>query len=240
MAVSIVQALPLWLDHVRLRALARSIELNLSRDAVEQTTFADSARVNIAGLRSVELSATAVADLIQGANPNPPGALETGPNLVTVGRGSEADGSEIYAFVCRTSSTSWGGSPGDPLEVQLEMSAEVSAGGKGLILAPDATRSVSGNGTGRNFGALADGQAMLFGAHVFSAGGTSPSLTLDLQSDDSSGFASPITWATLGPITAPQGVYAVVLGPLTDTWWRVAWTISGTSPSFQFAAVIAA
>jgi hypothetical protein len=29
-----------------------------------------------------------------------------------------------------------------------------------------------------------------------------------------------------------------VLGSITDTWWRVVYTIAGTSPSFQFAAAL--
>lgn len=239
MPATIVTASPLWLDHLGLRALARSIDLSLERDAVEQTVFADSSRSHIAGLRSVSLSATAIADLIQGASPGPPSALDTSVRLVTIGGAGETDGAEIYAFATRTASASFGGSVGDPLEVQIELAAEIAAGGRGLILHPDATRSASGNGTARQFGALADGGRLLFGVHVFSASGTSPQLTVALQSDDASGFASPATVATLGPVSSPQGLYTVVNGPVTDTWWRVTWTISGTSPSFRFSAIIA-
>lgn len=238
MAVQIVQALPLWLGSTKLRALARSVELTLDREAVEQTTFADSTKVHAAGIRSVSVSATAIADAIQGISP--PSPLDVSPSLITIGRDSEADGASIFAFVCRMTSLSFGGSVGDALEPSMELAAEYSAGGSGLILAPAATRTVSGTGTGRQFGALATGASALVGVHVFSVAGTSPSLSVTLQTDDASAFASPTAVKTVGPISTIGGYYDVVIGPVTDTWWRATWTISGTSPSIEFAIIIAA
>lgn len=240
MPASIVQAVPFWLDERRMRAVARSVEVNMERDAVEQTTFADTFKTHVAGLGSVSISATAIADLIQGSVQSPPSAMDVSPRLLTIGGAGETDGSPVYAFAVRTLASSWGGATGDALEPKIEMAAEYSAGGKGLILHPDQSRSASGNGTARQFGALTDGQRLLFGLHVFSVAGTSPQLTVTLQTDDTSAFSSPTAVASLGPVNSPQGLFTVVAGPVTDTWWRVVWTISGTSPVFQFAAVIAA
>lgn len=238
MAKTLVQALPFWLDGMRLRALARSVDLQLERDAVEQTTFGATAVVNVAGLRNLTLNATLLADAIQGQSPPAPQSATA--FLVSVGGDAETDGSAVYSFVGRLTALSWGGAPGDALEPQISLAAEVAAGGRGLILAPDAARTASGAGTGRQFGALASGARLLAGVHVFSVSGTSPSLTVTLQSDDASDFPSPVARATLGPLTSAGAAWAVVDGPVSDDWWRVSWTISGTSPSIQFAAVIAA
>lgn len=55
--------------------------------------------------------------------------------------------------------------------------------------------------------------------HVVSAGTT---ITVQVQSDDSAGFASPTTQATIGPITTRGGTWAArVAGPLTETHYRL-------------------
>lgn len=108
---------------------------------------------------------------------------------------------------------------------------------RGQILHPPGTpRTATGNGTGRQLGALLATGALYVTLHVLSAAGTTPSLTVVVESDDASGFASPTTRATLTAATARGGQTVKIPGPVTDDWWRVRWTISGTTPSFLFVA----
>lgn len=119
---------------------------------------------------------------------------------------------------------------------------EANASGSGLATRgtmahpPGTARTTTGTGTGLELGALSSGQRLLAVLHVLSASGTTPSLTVRVESDDANTFASATTRATFAAATVPGGQALTVAGPVTDTWWRVAWTITGTSPSFLFAA----
>lgn len=110
---------------------------------------------------------------------------------------------------------------------------------RGMIIHPTATaRIASGTGTQQSIGALSATQKMWAALHVVTASGSTPSLTVKVQSATTadSGFASPtdrITFTAASDITNPQ--VSSVTGAITDTRWRVAWTISGSSPSFNFA-----
>jgi hypothetical protein len=73
--------------------------------------------------------------------------------------------------------------------------------------------------------------------HVFSVAGTSgPTLTVKLQSSVDNTFGAPTDRITFTGATAISGQSGSVAGAITDTWWRVVWTITGTNPSFLFAA----
>lgn len=121
---------------------------------------------------------------------------------------------------------------------------EAQANGSGLLLRgsvahpPGTARTASGNGTGLNLGALTSAQRLYASLHVLSVSGTTPSITARVESDTDNTWASPTTRATFTAATAVGGQSLSVAGPVTDTWWRVAWTISGTSPSFLFLAAL--
>ncbi|GGZ80253.1 hypothetical protein ACFOOM_07575 [Streptomyces echinoruber] len=104
---------------------------------------------------------------------------------------------------------------------------------------PGTARTTSGNGTGLNLGAVAAGKRLYAALHVLSAAGTTPSLTARVESSVDNTFASPTTRLTFTAATAPGGQILRTVGTaITDTWWRVAWTISGTTPSFLFVAAL--
>lgn len=108
---------------------------------------------------------------------------------------------------------------------------------RGQIAHPPGTaRTATGSGTVLNLGALTAGQRLYAGLHVLSAAGTTPSLTVTVESDDAAGMASPTTRLSFTAATAAGGQILRTDGTaITDTHYRVAWTISGTSPSFMFA-----
>ena len=108
---------------------------------------------------------------------------------------------------------------------------------RGQIAHPPGTaRTTTGIGTVLNLGAIPAGKRLYAAAHVLSASGTTPSLTLSVESDDGAGMASPTTRLTFAAANAPGGQTLRTDGTaITDTHWRLAWDISGTTPSFMFA-----
>lgn len=70
--------------------------------------------------------------------------------------------------------------------------------------------------------------------HIFTAGTT---ITVVLESDDSAGFPSATTRATIGPLTTAGGTWATrVAGPITDTHYR--FRISAITGTFVVAGAI--
>ena len=111
---------------------------------------------------------------------------------------------------------------------------------RGQIAHPPGTaRTATGTGTALNLGAVAAGKRLYAALHVLSVAGTTPSITARVESDDAVGMASPTTRLTFGAATAVSGDILRSDGTaITDTYYRLAWTISGTTPSFLFAAAI--
>lgn len=104
---------------------------------------------------------------------------------------------------------------------------------------PGTPRTATGTGTPLELGAVLAGKRMYAALHVLSVAGTTPSITARVESDDNSGFTSATTRLTFTAANAVGGQALRTDGTaITDTWWRIAWTISGTTPSFLFAATL--
>ncbi|WP_329187045.1 hypothetical protein [Actinacidiphila glaucinigra] len=104
---------------------------------------------------------------------------------------------------------------------------------------PGTARTTTGTGTGVQLAAVPAGQRMYAALHVLSVSGTTPSITVRVESAPTNAFSSPTTRLTFTAANARGGeILRTAPGAITDTWWRVAWTISGTTPSFLFAAAV--
>lgn len=104
---------------------------------------------------------------------------------------------------------------------------------------PGTARTATGTGTGLNLGAVAAGQRLYAALHVLSVAGTTPSLTARVESSADDTFAAPTTRLTFAAATDVSGEILRTDGTaVTDAWWRIAWTITGTTPSFLFAATL--
>lgn len=113
---------------------------------------------------------------------------------------------------------------------------------RGTILGVASGVSATANIAGVQYGAVASGKKIYASLHVLSisAGDT---LDVLVQSDDDVGFGSATTRITFTQVTdatthAAQWATPVA-GPITDDWWRVRYTITGTSPSFDFVVFFA-
>jgi hypothetical protein len=104
---------------------------------------------------------------------------------------------------------------------------------------PGTARTASGTGTGLNLGAVTVGRRMYAALHVLSVAGTTPLLTGRVESSVDNTFSSPTTRLTFTAANTVSGEILRTDGTaITDTWWRVAWTITGTTPSFLFASTL--
>lgn len=111
--------------------------------------------------------------------------------------------------------------------------------GRGKVLHdPGTARTSSGNGTAVQLSAASSSQYLYATLHVLSVSGTdTPTLTVKVQSD-TVGFASATDQITFTAATTVGSQISRLVGPITDDYYRVSWTISGTNPSFLFVAAV--
>lgn len=105
---------------------------------------------------------------------------------------------------------------------------------------PGIARTATGTGTSMQLGAIPAGKRLYAAVHVLSVAGTAgPTITARVESDDTTGFTSAATKLTFAAATAPGGQCLRTDGTaIADDWFRIAWTITGTAPSFLFAAAL--
>lgn len=145
-----------------------------------------------------------------------------------------ADGAVAYLTQTALTKYKTGGSVGDVLPWSAESKGSYPVS-RGVVAHPPGTaRTTSGTGTAYQLGAAAAGQSLYASLHVVSVAGTSPSLTVEIESDADNTFATPTTRLTFNAATAAGGQIMRASGPITDTWYRANWSVTGTGPSFLF------
>lgn len=224
-----------------------TVELTADGETVDATTFCSAGwRVMIPGLRTwsatfggpQDLAATTIANT---QTPDEVYALTVGTAypLMFVPSGN-AVGSVAYgASGLLDSYTPLSGSVGDLAEHNTSWGpATTNMPLVRGVFATSQTVTATGNGTGHLLGAVTASQRVYAGVHFLTAGGTTPSITVILESDDNAGFTTPTTVATFTAATTRSAQWTSVAGAITDTYWRLRWTVSGTSPSFQVRGFI--
>jgi hypothetical protein len=77
-------------------------------------------------------------------------------------------------------------------------------------------------------------QSLFVTFHEFVVG---TSITVQVQSDDNTGFSSPTTIGTIGPITTSSGTWLAIPGPITDQYLRL--NVSAVTGTHTVAAAMA-
>lgn len=160
----------------------------------------------------------------------------------TIGNNSSATaamaaGDLAYLVKAMQAKYTLGGQVGDVAPWNTEASGSWPVA-RGLILNPPGTaRTATGNGTATQGVAVAAGQFLYATLHVISV--TDGTLTVKVQSSVDNTFGSPTDQLTFSSATSVGGQMLRIAGPITDTWWRATWTISGGS-THSFLFVVAA
>ncbi len=229
----------IWVHDIAIHDVAHTVQLATSREAKDKTVFGHTARAYKPGLFTAGVSATGYADMT--TYDSAVYAIHNNGTTTPISvAGTSADGDTAYTLRGLNASLQpLGGQVGDMSALQLEA---VGRGGvrpvRGTILHPETARTSTGTGTGRQLGAVAAGSTVYGALHVFAASGTSPTLDVVVQSDDNAGFTSPTTRLTFTQATGTTAEWQSADGAITDDYWRVSYTITGTSPSFTFAVVV--
>lgn len=157
----------------------------------------------------------------------------------SVGPAGAAVGDLAWLTSAHRGNYALGGAVGDtaPWSASASGSAPLVRGR--YLHAPGVPRTATGTGTAVLHVPVAAGKYLYANLHVLSVAGTgTPTITARIETDDAIGFPSPSTVATFAAATARGAQQVRATGPITDSYYRAAWTITGTSPSFLFVVSV--
>jgi hypothetical protein len=146
-----------------------------------------------------------------------------------------------FTRALRSSFQSPQGAVGDVARYAISMMSDTPMV-DGSLLFPKAAVTSSSTGTVVAMAGPTASQYLYAGLHVFDVSGTSPTLDVKIQSAALVGFGSPtdrVTFTQATGSSANTSQWATPLaGAITDGFWRVSYTVGGSStPTFQFAVV---
>lgn len=221
-----------------LTTVNNKVEINAEAEEKESTSFTASGDVwkeVLAGIRSTSISASGQweAGDASKVDDNAFAALGTVAGVSVCPAGA-ADGSLAYLTSYLRQNYTIGGSIGDvaPWSSTLQGSWPLV---RGSVLAAPTARTSTGTGTAFQLGAVAAGKSLYASLHIMSVSGTTPAVTVKIQSDNAVGFPSPTDVITFSSANGIGGQIMRAAGPVADDWFRAQFTISGTTPSFLFA-----
>jgi hypothetical protein len=218
-------------DGLDLSADSNSVSLELTVNDLDVTTFASEGTTERApGLSDWSLSAEGFYRAASDAE-----LSETvGAHAVYTVAPDNTDGGAAYCGrALATAHQVIGGSVGEVASYSLSASGSMRPPmARGTIALPRASYTADATGSNFNLGALTSGQRLYAFVHVLGApGGTSPTLAVTVQSDDSAGFTDPTDRLVMSGLT-PGASVGTVTGPVTDAHWRVVADLGGTSPVY--------
>ena len=219
-------------DHVT------SVNLEIMSEELDATTINSGGfRERLGGLKDSTLQ----LDGFYEAGANKPDALlgaSVGNELIVTTVPDAGVGNTAYFMKSRLFSYQMFGAVGEiaPFSITKSQSDDEVVQGKIEI---DGALTATGNSTGLQLGAVGSTEKIYVAIHCTAVSGTStPTVTFKLQSDDNASFTSPTDVITFSDITAIGADYQSATGAITDDYFRLNYTISGTSPSFSIHATI--
>lgn len=235
MAFQVLTNCKAYLDGYDLTGHSNKVELNYSAESLDNTVFSATNKTRQAGLKNVELSlegfweaGAGLIDTLAAANIGAVG------KIITLSPDGGDQGDLFFSFKNMMGEFGFGAQVGELLPFNYNGAGSDAQGLiRGTVL-ENAAKTATANGTGRQLGAVLEGQYVYAVMHILAVSGTNPTLDMVIQSDDNSGFTSAsdrITFAQAAAIGSQWGTR--VAGAITDDYWRASWTIGGTDdPSF--------
>ena len=215
-----------------------SVNLEIMAEELDATTINSGGfRERLGGLKDSTLQ----LDGFYEAGANKPDALlgtSIGNEIIVTAVPDAGIGNTAYFMKSSLFSYSMFGTVGEitPFTINKSISSDIVVRG---TIALDTALTATGNSAAYQLGALTSAEKAYVAIHCHSVSGTStPTITFKLQSDDNGSFTSPTDRITFSDITAIGSDFQSVVGAVTDDYWRLNYTISGTNPSFGIHATI--
>jgi len=223
----------LFVDGRDLSGQMNALGVEYGVDALDGTTLMNDTRINVGGLKTTTMSHQGYWAASDDAHM----FARIGPSaIVTVCPVAADSGAVSYFENVMHATYSVGGAVGElyPFSFDAEAAGPLV---QATVLRNPASVSAGGDGTAYELGAVGAGQRLFAALHVLevTGGGT---LAVKVQSDNASGFPSPIDQITFANATGPGAQLLSVGGAITDDWFRANWTLSAGTATFIVSAGI--
>lgn len=230
----------LWFGEFDLSGDMNAMRLASSVERKDNTVFGNDTRRGLGGLNTVLMQHEGLWQAGAGlVDPTLSTKLAVADIAIGIGVETGADGEVGYLFRALEGEYTpiSGGEVGEMH--RFSVSGEGSGGDPAVrsTIMHNATKTASGNSTARQLGAVSNTQKVYATLHVITAS-AGDTLDVTVESDTAVGFPTPSTRLTFPQATAVTSGYQTQTGSITDDWWRVAFTIGGVSPSFEFIVLV--
>ncbi len=235
MATFVLTDVTTFVHDLDITTYSNKATLTLSVDGQDSTTFGGGGyRSRSPGLKDVEYG-------LEGFFESTPDSstfanLGTADHAATVSSTATAT-STAYMFQAGRYEYEAFGSVGEMAPFTLKLMGTNAVGlVRGQVAKARGNVSATGAlGSGVQVGPGAAGKYLYATFHVFTAGTT---ITVIVESDSASNFASPVTVATIGPLTTTGGTFMtrVNASSFTDDWYR--FNVSAITGTFNVAGAI--
>lgn len=210
------------------------IQLMQSAAMLDANVFGDTAKRMKGGLKTFTVAGgglySSVEDPVLNTNLGLDGVL------LTLFHAAVVDGTTVgWSYKCVEGMYKTGGRVGSLLPFSFQTNPQGTALARAISLKDfrSVALTTTGSGTGFQLGAVTAGQTLYGGLHIFGAG--TGTIDVTIISDPLATFLASTTQITFAQQAAlnTTGVWATpVTTAITDTWWRVNYTIAGGAPSF--------
>jgi hypothetical protein len=216
-------------------------EIGMEAESKDATAFAPSGQVwheELSGIKTVTVNAAGQWEAGDASMVDDSAFANLGSvSPLTLCPQTAADGALAYMTAFNRTSYSLGGSVGDVIPWSGKWVGTWGLG-RGVVMGTPTPRTATGNSSVFQLPAVLAGQFLVGTLHVMSLSGTTPAVTLTIQSSAVVGMTSPTTRLTFNSQSAIGGQVFRIGGPITDTFYRATWTISGTTPSLLFMSAL--
>jgi hypothetical protein len=241
MSVQNFQDLGIFIGGYDISSTSKTWDINAIAAEHDSTGFGTDWVSMVGGVKTVDWSASvmqnfdaATVDAVVGLSGSFDGVafpLSTLPNA--------AAGSVAYTFNAKQFTYQ----PVDASPDGLAMAALSGKGDgsplvRGSLMNAVTAVTATANGAAFELGAIPAGKKMYGALHVVAASGTTPTLDIEVESDDNSGMTSATSRMVFAQATATTSEWLPLSGAITDDWWRITVTVGGSTPSFRFAVVL--
>lgn len=210
-----------------------SLVLDVSQEAIDDTTVSASTRTYTPGLITAAISAEGY--LNAGDHEEELYAATDSNQVITVYPNDASANVVGYGMKGARSQLIYRGEIGQLIRFTYDVFCTAQPLVRLNSMEGEVTKTSTGDGTDYSLGAVSATQSVYCFLHVLAVSGTdTPTLTVKVQSSaDGSTWGDEITMTDATDVGAEAKSLA---GANTDTHWRITWTISGTNPSFTFIA----
>ncbi len=230
MAKFIIDDAVVFYDGRNISGDLNSISLEYSQDLADSTAFGDGARRRVPGILDVNANHSGWWDSISASDSLDAdlfaevGAL--GAKQMSMSGEGGTLGDIAYSFPVLSAQYNQGGSHGEVYPFSLTVN-----GNDPLVrgeVFEFSTRTATGDGTTNELGAVAADETIFSVVHATAVAGTAPTLDVIVESA-ATDFGSPTTRMTHPQFTVQGSNRQSLVGAVTDTWWRMGFTISGSA-----------